>query len=79
MQLTYLLMIVLQFQLRKSVEHGGLTKINSRISHDQFYLATTRKSLQETGTGNILDSQFQDKIVILVGICWVLIGNFQNW
>lgn len=78
MQLTYLPMIILQFQLRKSVEHGGMTKINSRISHDQFYLASAIKSLH-TITGNILDSQFQDKIVILVGICWVLIGNFQNW
>ena len=48
MQFTYLLMIILQFQLRKSVEHGGLIKINSKISHDRYYLATTTKNLHTT-------------------------------
>ena len=48
MQVTYLLMIILQLPLQKSVEHGRLTKINSRISHDRFYLATTTTNLHTT-------------------------------
>ena len=46
---------------------------------EEFLNASAYLKVHPEHTGKILDSQFRDKIVILLGICWVMIGNSQNW